>query len=892
MWRGNFIVLNGADPLPPRADETPEPQPSQAQGKGPSWRRRFLLFGATLAGGLAGLTALLWHQAQGLEQRVLAEIQPHLLTDVSVASIGLTVWSSWPDVEVELRDVVVEDAVDRGQPFLNLSSLGIAFAWRPLLQGRFEVSNVVLRSGTVSIHRNRKGQENWRFWKATDGDAAPAFTLQSVAMEDVALSGTWWADAAKAPIVWAAHCRSGAWVLNGGSGGNEKWQGPVHLESASLKATDVEWLSGVELMGDVSVIGVEGDLEIGVSDGRIRRGNHRCGFEAGLSSLGGDFAMSLRLPQSEVEALRALLPRDWQNMEALSALSAGTVDLDVQVGERVADGLWSGPGQSGWDGAWALRVVPEGLQGKVSTGLVEVRTGRAEAFSSAGGWQAHWADVTGSAAEGEFRSAGYWASSKDRVRLSLQGEAVARPEAVLAMVPQDWMPLPLRLAPGGVVRAQGEAVLERGKGLDWRWTEGEVVFSGESWAFAVADAAGTEWLAGAVQGVEATGTPSGWTARVVGLGMPGLTGSVAVTGFQGVVPWQVKAELHRVEPDLLLEAMLGVESMTMEGGEVAAVPGLDFAVSIDELEYGALRAAAVEFEGSLDRNGRYGRLESIAAQAFGGRVSAEGHWNPDRLSFEGRLAEADIPAFLEGTEGLGQEVLLPEHVRGTVWAVGGLEYVWNRRGPAAWETELDVRMEGAELIDFPLLQEIPEVLRGSPKYRLLADVDDLERRLRRVRIEPLDARVTLDRGVISLDAVEVESDAMNVGVEGWQSLDGAVSYTLDFALRDLKSSSGEFGTQVDDGLGHRFFLAVGGTLDALEFGYDRAAHKQHRQEERQASFGRLRELLLGSDAGREVAGEDSVQINAQSEGVQEPGLRPGRPVKQPVDLDDDDDFSP
>ena len=211
----------------------------------------------------------------------------------------------------------------------------------------------------------------------------------------------------------------------------------------------------------------------------------------------------------------------------------------------------------------------------------------------------------------------------------------------------------------------------------------------------------------------------------------------------------------------------------------------------------------------------------------------------------------------------------------------------------AWETELAVRLEEGELIDFDLLQRIPETLEEEGKYRLLADANDLRRRLRRVRFNPVDTRIALERGVFTVEPTDVVSDAMDVGISGWQSLSGGMDYTLDFALRDLKSNEDEFGVTEDDGLGHRFFLSIGGTLEAPEFGYDRAAHQDHRRQERRNAVDRLRNLVRGS-AGNEARSDSA----SYSEGMQvlrnEEGDNSGvnRRVSRPEFLDDKEDFSP
>jgi hypothetical protein len=228
-------------------------------------------------------------------------------------------------------------------------------------------------------------------------------------------------------------------------------------------------------------------------------------------------------------------------------------------------------------------------------------------------------------------------------------------------------------------------------------------------------------------------------------------------------------------------------------------------------------------------------------------------------------------------------------LRGRAWAEGTLNHHFGKAPNLAGETDLNVRLEKAELLDFDLLQRIPETLKTEGKYRFISDAEDLSKRLMRVRFEPLKAQVSLSRGVFTLEPTEVVSDAMNVGIAGWQRLSGGMDYTLDFALRDLKSDREEFGVTADDGLGHRFFLAIGGTLDAPEFGYDRTAHKSHRQGERRSALGRLKGLILGEEEGSNAEQGPSTEIMVQD------SLREEKAAKAPLPADfedDDDDFTP
>jgi hypothetical protein len=156
----------------------------------------------------------------------------------------------------------------------------------------------------------------------------------------------------------------------------------------------------------------------------------------------------------------------------------------------------------------------------------------------------------------------------------------------------------------------------------------------------------------------------------------------------------------------------------------------------------------------------------------------------------------------------------------------------------------------------------------------------------------VDAQVELERGLITLAPAEVRSDAMDVGVKGWYRMEGPMDFTLDFALRDLKSGEGEFGPMEEDGLGHRFFLAIGGTLENPKFGYDRRAHQEHRREERQGAWDRLRGAITGDSVPPEE--EPSGSLDAGTSTIpmvtEGPEPQPDAAKKPPSVLDDDDDW--
>lgn len=121
--------------------------PSGAAPAQSRWRRVAVWGGVTAAVLVAVITAGLAWVAQGAEMRLLKALEPHLATDVHVEGAEVSLWSAWPDVEVRLHGVRVEDALERGRDFLVLNELGFRLSCLPLLDQQLVVKELRLEGG-------------------------------------------------------------------------------------------------------------------------------------------------------------------------------------------------------------------------------------------------------------------------------------------------------------------------------------------------------------------------------------------------------------------------------------------------------------------------------------------------------------------------------------------------------------------------------------------------------------------------------------------------------------------------------------------------------------------------------------------------------------------------
>ena len=863
-------------------------QTAPAQRPKGSFRRRLLRWAVVVLVVLGGFTAWLAWQAQGLEARVIEAVRPHLATDVAIGSVSVSLWSVWPDVEVILGDVAVEDAVDRGRNFLELQEVGFRMSCLPLLENRLEVKALRLEGGRIRLNRKKDGRENWHFWVDSDAEEGPeleGWNVDALGLREVRVEGAW--EGSGAPVTWAGTVGESDVALNSLEGGLA-WAGRLDADGVELQTGDDVWVDGRVLRSELSGR-LEGDrVTVLLGDSRYGSATSSVPLTGVMESESGDFRMALSSPSLSMAAVEAVLPPNMREVLApvLDGVT-GSAEVELSIGRCTAGEVWTGPEDAAWDGVWAVRL---GRNGRGGLSWMEGprgaswTSGAVVVMSGASGWKAAGPSIGVDVAGGEFKGSAELTEAKDRMNVKVDGRGVFRPAGVW-----PWLGLEensggaaVALSDGGRIDVQGslELVKQAGQWSDWMVAEGtSVTASDVAWK-----------LGGAAMGVKDVQVDvleeNQWNLAVSGVEVPGVVGSAQVQGRgDGGV---VSVDLDAVDVDEMTAWWAGQE--TADG----ATQTRSFTGTWDvDVRCGRLTQGPLTLDGGI-LSARFVdevlTVSAFEAKGMGGRLEATGRVDDTGLVMDGRLEEADLAQFMEETSGLGQATLLPRHVRGKAWVEGQVGYAFGRMGALPWAVDTRIRLEDAELIGFELLQQIPDVLESDRKYRMIADAQDLRRRLTRVQFEPMDLRVQLEQGLIALDPVEIVSDAMDVGVEGWHRLGGPMDFTLDFALRDLKSGEGEFGPVAEDGLGHRFFLAMRGTLAEPEFGYDRMAHKEHRRAERQGALDRLRGALRGE--GGEKTGEDATRVVALTDSMAPDSSRMEMPAKRPespVIVDDDDD---
>jgi hypothetical protein len=253
------------------------------------------------------------------------------------------------------------------------------------------------------------------------------------------------------------------------------------------------------------------------------------------------------------------------------------------------------------------------------------------------------------------------------------------------------------------------------------------------------------------------------------------------------------------------------------------------------------------------------RIIFAKAQLFDGEATVSGQLktanNNYVLGLSGSAEGFLCSELFRANENFGQELLRAEHIEGRGEVSGRMNLVWDNKGrwdSNSFDAELHASISNGRLRNLEVFDEIADYLKENRLIAPLVDPEDLRRRLSDVNFDYVETPVSVSMSSVSLPFTNILSSAMNVSLEGDQTFNGSINYSLGFALRDLRDNKqGEFGNIQDDGLGNMFFLGMDGTLDEPIYSYDRKAHKAHRRRAISSEAQRIKDALTRDDQDEE-----------------------------------------
>ena len=152
-------------------------------------KRRFfkrLLLGTLGVFVVLMLIALIFEDAIG--DKVLAEINRNLTTELKAKDVSLSLIRSFPSVALDLRNVALQGADNK--PMFKASQVRFQFGLFSLFSQNIDIEAIVINNGALLLKVSKSGKANYDIVKPSKSDAKSdvAFRLQKATIDDMAIA--------------------------------------------------------------------------------------------------------------------------------------------------------------------------------------------------------------------------------------------------------------------------------------------------------------------------------------------------------------------------------------------------------------------------------------------------------------------------------------------------------------------------------------------------------------------------------------------------------------------------------------------------------------------------------------------------------------------------------
>ncbi|MEM6700792.1 MAG: hypothetical protein AAF599_20480, partial [Bacteroidota bacterium] len=152
---------------------------------------RFLLvIGIFLAVLLGGLAIVVGFFEDEVGQKVVQAINKSLTAELKIEEVDLTLFRSFPNASVNLRNTVLEDT--NGENLLRSENVAFRFKLLSLLGSSIKVSSILVENGALHIRYDRRGDPNYDVFVEGEetkdsGESDLAISLQEARLANIEL---------------------------------------------------------------------------------------------------------------------------------------------------------------------------------------------------------------------------------------------------------------------------------------------------------------------------------------------------------------------------------------------------------------------------------------------------------------------------------------------------------------------------------------------------------------------------------------------------------------------------------------------------------------------------------------------------------------------------------
>lgn len=140
----------------------------------------------TLVLSLATLSVFAWMYREEIISKTLDILRQELRVPVSYESVDVSIWTSFPLLSINFKQLEIFDPVSRESPLMDIEQFSLSFNWLDAWQGNYHVHQLKLKEGQINMCLDKRGNANWEIFKnrsTTTEDVS--MRLEKVILKDV-----------------------------------------------------------------------------------------------------------------------------------------------------------------------------------------------------------------------------------------------------------------------------------------------------------------------------------------------------------------------------------------------------------------------------------------------------------------------------------------------------------------------------------------------------------------------------------------------------------------------------------------------------------------------------------------------------------------------------------
>ncbi len=775
-----------------------------------------------------------------IKNYAVTEISKQLKTDIKVKEVSLTLWSQFPYASLQFTDVIVQETFDEKDTLIYAENIYLNFNVSDFVSGSYEIKEVTIENSAIHLKKMASGEDNYHFWKESEGDSKDfRVNLSAANLKNTFIT----LDDKQSKVEFEILAKNSQ--INGEIGSQFiLLSGDLISDVRYLKVDGGNYLSKKLVSGTVNIeIDLKEDLytfkgcDLSVNElplninGTIDIDEYESKIDLIAKSKKADLSAVIKnLPSFIQQKLSSFQSRgEFQSVIAITGKVSTKKFPSVEASFKLSNGN--------------ITNSSTGIELKnISTsGTYKLSEGREDLLL--------FDNLSCKLGSGDFNASGQISRlSNPFINSSITGKIQLDAFSAFFNLPE-------------IESMSGLAEIS----LNYKGS------FGESWKPS-ASSINNAYVSGTCQISQAsiklsknphllTEINGSLTLKDGNAYVPNLTATLDQSDFKfsgefyDILSYVlVKGQKLAINANLAC-AYLDLNSLLSSGPKTEgsynfSLPS-DLVVSLNtdvkQLFFREFIASEISATVSLNTNKL--KITPLKMKTSEGSLNASLSFTQKKdggflIESLGALKDVNISQLFASFENFGQGFITDRHLKGNTASNFTFSASMSEKMKIDQKSilaEAELTLKNGELIGQTSLIEMGDFLAEKKVVSAVTNVNSLSKRLKHVKFSELNNTIIIKNETVHVPKMTVYSDVLNIKAEGSHKFNNQIAYSIGFDIADLSKREGL--AEDEKGFSKYIFISVDGTTANPEFGYDRLAIKEQRQERRQQEKVKIKSLI-------------------------------------------------